>query len=341
MEENNNNSNGLPFIFDLDGQSDIKNGKVLSVKTLDAFSFVFNTFAMGDVIASVPVVKYMIEKFYTNQNTYRVVAKKSFRDLFHFIPDHNFLDYDNKENLWGIPNGFAIGALNRKNEQRLTRITPKSIHLTDYASLAFCDRLIPRSELNYVSLIPTNLSKFPINFSRAVILVSTYRDQTRSWRNESILETAEWIKKNGFIPVFVGKTNVEQDLSDAHRPKTSLPDDLSDYGMDLRNKTNLRELYTIFTQAKAVCGVDSGPIHLAGTTNVPIICGYTSVAAEHRIPIRKYGMTYDISVDIPCINCESRWRTNYWNFENCFTKTEDCSKLLTSDKFINILKEIL
>lgn len=339
--ENNNKINTLPILFELDGNPDIKDGKVFDVKTLDAFSFVLNTFAMGDVIAAVPVVKYMIEKFYTNPNTYRVVAKQSFRDLFHFVPSANFLDYDKKENLWGIPQGFAIGTLNRKNEPRLTRITPKSLHLSDYASLSFCDRLISRENLNYVSLIPTDISKFGVFFKRAVILVSTYRDQTRSWRNESILETAEWIKQQGYTPVFVGKTNDEQHLSEAHRPKSMLPDDLSDYGVDLRNKTNLRELFTIFSESAAVLGVDSGPIHLAGTTSVPIICGYTSVAAEHRIPIRKHGVTYPIQVDIPCINCESRWRTNYWNFENCFTKTEDCSKLLTADRFIDILKHII
>ena len=300
-----------------------------------------NSFALGDVIAATPVVKYMVSKFYTNKNTYRVVAKKAFRDLFHFIPDENFLPFENKENFWGVPKDFAVGALNRKNEPRLTRLTPKSLHLTDYASLAFCDRLIPQNELNYIALIPTDINHFGIDFSKAVILISTYRDQTRSWRNDSILETAKWIKSQGLIPVFVGKTDIEQDLSEAHKPKTSLPNDLSEYGVDLRNKTTLRELYSIFRVSKAVCGVDSGPVHLAGTTDVPIICGYTSVAAEFRVPRRMKGETYPIQVDIPCINCESRWRTNYWNFEKCFTKTEDCSKMLTSEKFIDILKNIL
>lgn len=313
------------------------------MRTLDSFCFMLNTFAMGDVVASAAVIKYMVDNHYTDPSSYLVVGKMSFRDLFQFIPDSNYLDFDKKDNFWGIPTNFAVGALNRKVEARLVRCTPKSMHLTDYASLVFADRIIPHDKLNYVSL-DTNkedISKFGVDFSKAVILVSSYRDETRSWRNDSILETANWIKRQGFIPVFIGKTDMDQHLSDAQKPKTALPNDLSEYGVDLRNKTSMLELVEMFKHCKAVCGVDSGPIHLAGTTNVPIICGYTSVAPEHRIPIRKEGKTYALTADIACIGCESRWRSNYWNFENCFHGHANCSKLLTSDRFISVLQQIL
>ena len=313
------------------------------MRTLDSFCFMLNTFAMGDVIAAAAVVKYMIDNHYTDPKSYLVVGKMSFRDLFQFVPDENYLDFDKKDNFWGIPPQYAVGTLNRKVEPRLVRITPKSMHLTDYASLIFADRLIPHDRLSYVPLDTSriDLSKFNVDFSKAVVLVSSYRDETRSWRNESILETAKWIKSQGLIPVFVGKTDMDQNLSDAQKPKTSLPNDLSEFGVDLRNKTTLLALAAIFKECKAVCGVDSGPIHLAGTTNVPIVCGYTSVAPEHRIPIRKEGKTYALTAEIECIGCESRWRSNYWNFENCYHGHANCSKFLTADRFISVLKEIL
>lgn len=320
-----------------------EDGRIKERRTLDSFCFMLNTFAMGDVIAAVPVVKYMIDNFYTSPESYKVCIKMGFRDLFPFVPDENIIDFDKKDNFWGIPPTFAVGTLNRKNEPRLVRTTPKSIHLSTYASLVFGDRIIPLDELNYVD-IPTShisLSKFNVDFSKAVILVSSYRDETRAWRNESILATALWLKEKGFIPVFIGKTDMDLTLSDAQRPKTALPNDLSPYGIDLRNKTSLLELVAMFKECKAVCGVDSGPIHLAGTTSAPIICGYTSVAPEHRIPIRKEGKTYALTADIPCISCESRWRSNYWNFENCYLQHAECSKQLTADRFISVLREIL
>lgn len=226
-------------------------------------------------------------------------------------------------------------------EPRLVRTTPKSMHLAQYASLVFADRLIPLEELNYVPIKEVDVSHFGIDFSKAVVLVSSYRDETRMWRTESILQTAEWIKAVGKIPVFVGKTDMDLALPDDQRPKSALPNDLSDFGVDLRNKTTMLELTSICGMSRAVLGVDSGPIHLAGTTSVPIICGYTSVAPEHRIPIRKEGKTYALTANIECIGCESRWRSNYWNFEKCYFNTADCSKQLTADRFVKILREIL
>jgi len=120
-----------------------------------------------------------------------------------------------------------------------------------------------------------------------------------------------------------------------------LPDDITEYGVDLRNETTIEELASIFGEAKAVCGIDSGPIHLAGTTSIPIICGYTSVSPEFRIPYRKEGKTIAITPEIECIGCESRWRSNFWNFENCYYDTIECCKQMTSDKFISALKQVL
>lgn len=319
----------------------LPDGKIRERRTLDYFCFMLNTFAMGDVIASVPVVKHMIDNFYTDPKSYLVVAKMGFRDLFPFVPDANFLDFDKKENFWGIPPAFAVGTLNRKNEPRLVRTTPKSMHLSTYASLVFADRILPLEELNYVPTAKVDVSRFGVDFSKAVVLVASYRDETRMWRTDSILQTAKWIKSVGFIPVFIGKTDMDLSLPDDLRPKSALPNDLTEYGVDLRNKTSLLELTSIFEQCKAVCGVDSGPIHLAGTTSVPIICGYTSVAPEHRIPTRKEGKTFALTADIECIGCESRWRSNYWNFEKCYLQHAECSKQLTADKFVRVLREIL
>ena len=317
-------------------------GKIRINKTLDPFCFMLNSIAMGDVIATAPAIKFMIDRYYTRPDSYLVVAKKAFRDILSFVPDTNFIDYDDKSKpVWGIPDHFAIGALNKKNEPRIVRNTPKSMHLSTYGSLAMADRLIPNEHLNYIPLPEVDISHFNIDFSKCVILVTSYRDVTRSWAAEEILNVAKWLKMVGLNAVFIGKTDMDHNVTDNIRPKTSLPDDVSAFGYDLRNKTSILELASIFRKVKAVCGVDCGPIHLAGTTSVPIVCGYTSVAAEHRIPIRQNGKTYAITANIECIGCESRWRSNYWNFENCFFDHAECSKQLTADKFINILQHIV
>lgn len=318
------------------------NGTKLLNLTLDPFCFLFNSLAMGDMVAAAPVVKYMVERYYTDPASYMVVAKQAFRPLFPFVPDDRFKDFDNKDEVfWGIPEGFAAGLFLKKSEGKFVRSTPKHMHLSHFASIAMTDRIIPLEHLNYVPLNPVDVSKFDINFSKAVILVTSYRDITRAWHADHILGVAEWLKKNGMIPVFIGKTDMDLDAKRKEIiPKNSLPNDISEYGVDLRNQTTIPELASIFAKSKAICGLDSGPIHLAGTTSIPIVCGYTSVSPEFRIPTRKKGKTYPITPKIECIGCESRWRSNYWNYENCYFGHINCCEQMTADKFIAVLKNI-
>ena len=318
-------------------------GRTGLVMTIDKFGFILNSFAMGDVIATAPVIKYSIENWFTTPESYYVVCKQAFRPFFPFVPDHNWRDFDQKDPvLWGIPEDVPMAMLNKKNEARFVRVTPKAMHPSEYASITFSDRIIPLKDLPYVPTPKVDVSHFGVDFSKAVILVTTYRDLTRMWYAKDVLELAAWIKTKGLIPVFVGKTDMDLHLEKTSLiPKTSLPEDVSEYGVDLRNRTSISELASMMALSKAVCGVDSGPIHVAGTTTTPIVCGYPTVAAIHRIPTRKKGKTYAITPRLECSNCESYWRTSYHNFENCYFGHGDCCKEFTADRYIEHLKKVL
>lgn len=307
--------------------------------TIDPFAFVVNSFALGDVIASAAVIKHLVDTYYVTPESYIVVAKQSFRPLFHFIPDANFRDFDSTEQpFWGIPSNWPVGLFNKKSTGTFVRNTPKAMKLTDYASLAFADTILDDALTNYVPLKPVDVTHFGVDWTRAVILVTTYRDSTRRWPANEILKFAEQIKQRNLIPVFIGRTEMDQNIGKAHLiPKTNLPADISQYGVDLRNRTSLEELASIMAQSVVVCGVDSGPIHLAGTTQTPIICGYPTVSAKYRVPNRVLGTTQVIEPRIECGNCESRWRTSYHNFENCFFKHADCCKEFTAERFTELL----
>lgn len=310
---------------------------------LNGFCFMLNSLAMGDVIAAVPVVKYMIERHYTDSSLYKVVAKEMFRPFFWFVSDSNFTNFEDKENDWGIPKGWALGVLNQKKEAGtgIIRNTPKAIHLTQFASFKLCDRNIPLEYLNYVSLPKVDISRFGVDFGNTVIIVSSYRDETRMWESSYILELAEYIKSKGCLPVFIGKTDMNLDTHLI--PKTSLPNDVSYYGLDLRNDTTVEELATIIGEARAIVGLDSGPIHLAGCTSTPIICGYTSVDPVFRIPLRTKGEFHPIVPLISCCHCESNWASHFHNYEVCYLihNRNRCCKEMTAQRFIEHLEQYL
>ena len=307
-------------------------------KYLNPHCFMLNSLAMGDVIAAAPVVKHMVENYYTDPGSYMVVAKQAFRPILHFIPDSNFHDFDKKENTWGIPADFAISILNTKKDY-LTRNTPKHMTLGQFASLKLADRMLSPKDYHYVPLKKVDVSHLGVNFKETVILVTSYRDATRAWHADSVLAVAKYIRGKGLTPVFIGKTDM--DIATHLIPKTSLPESAGVFGIDLRNKTSVPELATLMGQAVAVCGIDSGPIHIAGTTSVPIVCGYTSVSPEHRIPSRPRGKTYPVVPKTPCIGCESKLESHFWNFEDCYLGHINCCKDMTPNLFIDELEKIL
>lgn len=300
-----------------------------------------NSIALGDVVAAAPVVRHMVEKYYTSPATYYVVAKPQFRPLFPFVPDESFRNYDQKDNFWNLPAGIIMGCIGKNKEPGVTRLTPKHMHLGQFASIMLADRILPFSELNYVPLEPVDIQKFATDFSSAVILVTSYRDKTRMIYPEEILKISEWLLSRKILPVFVGKTDFADTERESNLAKSSLTDAIAECGLDLRNKTTIPELASIMQASLAVVGVDSGPIHLAGTTTTPIVCGYTSVSPEHRVPIRRTGQTIAIAPEIECIGCESRWRSNTWNYEQCYFGHTNCSRVMTADRFINALESIL
>jgi ADP-heptose:LPS heptosyltransferase len=160
------------------------------------------------------------------------------------------------------------------------------------------------------------------------------------WKAEHIFMLAVWIKQQGFTPVFIGKTDMN--LETHLKPKSSLPDNLQGYGLDLRNRTTMLELAAVIAASAAIVGLDSGPIHLAGCTKTPIVCGYTTVAPEHRVPIRDEGRTYAVIPDCECRLCESNWEAHFHNYERCYYGPDPiCCQEMTAAKFIPPLREIL
>jgi len=311
--------------------------------TLDPKAFIINSLAMGDVIATAPVIKYLLDNFYTTPESYYLVVKKAFWDFFPFVPEDKLLDFDaTDKSLWGIHTNTPLALLNRQKSGMFVRPTPKKMHLSHYASLALADSIIPLEQLKYVQLRDADTSKFGYDFSKWVIIISSYRDENRSWSSDEMLKFATGLKDRGLTPVFIGKTDTDfSSLTRTHKTFSSLPQDISEYGIDLRNSTTISELASIMSKSFAVCGIDSGPLHLAGTTNVPIIAGYTTVLGEYRIPLRdKTACTIMIPANVECYGCESRWNSSLHNFENCYYGHRNCITTFKALDFLNAIDRV-
>ena len=178
-----------------------------------------------------------------------------------------------------------------------------------------------------------------INKYLLVIIITTYRDKQRTILPDEITKIAEHVYSKGLTPVYVGKRG----FLSVWKSCPAISDfEYPGFGVDLRDNTTFRELATIMGQAKAVVGADGGPMHIAWTTKTPVVCGFTTIRPDFRIPYRGHVPTIAVVPNIPCNFCESNWSLNCWNFSNCPRNMEiaECVTKMTSKKFIDALNQL-
>lgn len=296
--------------------------------------YALNGAAVGDLIAAAPFVKYAVTKCH-ERSDYRVALLPDFRDIFHFVPTSKIIPlsdtYDAK---------FAVRKLNTDGGGgNVTRLTPSRLKLTDYASIGLLGRILPPEESKYVPLQTVDISHFGIDFTQCAIFITTYRDITRAWLGDEIIKTAEYVRDQGLTPVFVGRKGAISiwktlAVSDFEYPG---------FGYDLVDKTSLRELYTIMSQSAVIFGMDSGPLHLAYATDVPVIGGFTTVRPELRVPYRgPTAQSISVDANINCQFCQSDWNLDFHNFTACpkHMKKPRCTIKTTADLFIDAFKKV-
>ena len=296
--------------------------------------YCLNSAAVGDLMAAAPVLKHAIETYHT-ENDYKVSMFSDFIDLFPFIPKENIIEISTD-----FDKSYSVRTLNMPSATgNICKLTPSRMKLTHYASIGLMGKVLSDVELEYVPLEATDVSGYGVDFKKSVIIVTTYRDKQRTILPAEIKKIAEYVYSKGLTPVYVGKTGA---ISIWKKNLAMSDFEYPGFGVDLRDKTSFRELFTIMNQARAVVGVDGGPMHLAFATKTPVVCGFTTIRPDLRIPYRGLTQTAAVTPAIVCNFCESDWNLNFWDFSKCPRKMEvaDCVKKINSLKFINALEQL-
>jgi hypothetical protein len=304
----------------------------------DSIFYMLNGAAVGDLVAAAPSVKWAMDRFHGEGGAdYRVGVFPEFRELFSFVPDDKIIDLNAMPDV----SRFAIRKLNLDGGGgNVVKLTPSHFSLVHYAAIGLLNRLPDPRELRYIPLPEVPVDHFGIDWDRAVVMSVTYRDKVRTWAASEILKTAQYIQDKGLQPVYVGRTGgisiwKTLAMSDFEYPG---------YGVDLRNQTTLLEMATVMKKSRVVIGMDSGPVHVAWTTETPVICGFTNVSPELRIPYRPVAKTVAVTPNPSCRFCQSDWSLDFFNFSNaCPRKMENpiCTQQMTADLFCKALDHLL
>ncbi len=221
--------------------------------------------SMGDTLTSTPTLKVLYESYQrkinvvTNvkavyENNPRVKNLYSFEEFEQLNLDKNNSEILNSFHLAGIRDTGGT-------ERKFMRTDHRQNHAND---LGF--QLFPE-EMSY-EFYP---NKFQLNVKLPkiyVVLHITSNWANRTWSNENWQTLINYLSANRIFTILIGKnddgTKNYGEVKTCHTYSNL-------YGLDLTNQGSLHDLWHILNGAQLFISLDSGPIHLAATTDTHII----------------------------------------------------------------------
>jgi ADP-heptose:LPS heptosyltransferase len=132
----------------------------------------------------------------------------------------------------------------------------------------------------------------------------------RTWSQDNWLNLCEELIKMGYTVVAVGKDSSETGFFNVQKPVHEMGNNI----INLMNQTSISETWHLINFAAVVITMDSGILHLAGTTSTDIVELGSPINPEFRRPRRKEGK--HIYVRGECgLHCSSnmKYALEYWD----------------------------
>jgi ADP-heptose:LPS heptosyltransferase len=237
---------------------------------------------------------------------------------------------------------------------------PYDVHTrtkTDMVAFGFHAILDTEPESLEVMSYPTAAPLGPRTIDRPYVAIQAgYTVKNRAFPATAMQPVLEWILAQGMLPVILGKTLNKMPVIVGAKNNTMETVTQSDFDavaevvrhqcLDLRDQTTLVQARDVLGHAEAVVGVDGGLLHVAATTNTPIVYGLTNTTERCRTPVR-HGLPgwrwRPVMVKgLACQGCQSNWTLVYGHdFRTCYYQDYACVTQLDGQDFINALRGLL
>jgi len=241
--------------------------------------------AIGDTLCSTPVLR----KLYQSYNSKIIVVTK-YPELFKHNPYVEKVYESNSINLDYINENFITHNSFYENGQKNNRgveYKHNTIDIRQYHAIKLGFMLTKdEMELDY---IPEEFEQIK-NLPEKYILIHPVQNwPSRTWSAYNWMELTKKLNDNNVSVVSVGKDSSETGFFNVKKPIFNFK---IDKGLNLMNKTSLSQSWHLIQKSSCFVTMDSGLLHLAGTTDANIIQLGSSINPEFRAPYRNGGQTY-------------------------------------------------
>lgn len=149
---------------------------------------------------------------------------------------------------------------------------------------------------------------------RFVVIHPVQTWASRTWSKQNWTLLTNMLNDSGIGVVSVGKDSSEIGNSNVQKPVFEFPIEL---GLNLLNNANLSQTWWLMEKSVGVVTMDSGMLHLAGTTDAHIFQLGSSVDYKLRAPFRNGLQNYKYNYisgecEIACAS-DMKYGVKYWN----------------------------
>lgn len=252
-------------------------------------AFYTSASAIGDLISATPTIKKLSE-IYKSQIT--VISSHPY--LFEncpYVEESIHFDKYPEEVLSEIydlhKTFFLLGKQDSRGvEFKHAMCDIRQFHAKDLGFLLTPEELT----CDYFPSVDSNcLDKFNLP-EKYVVIHPAQSWASRTWSKYNWQALCISLEDEGIPVIVVGKDAREESVNGT-TIKSVFKLDIKN-GIDLSNKTSLDETWHILNKSKCVITMDSGILHLAGTTDTHIIQLGSSIKPEYRAPYRNGSQNY-------------------------------------------------
>ena len=234
--------------------------------------------ALGDALCATPLIR----KLYNSYNK-KVSVITHMTELFSNNPYvknvyDNSINKEELKEIYDIYETFDIsykenGVCNKHNSMDIRQFHAISLGL-----------MLTKEEmtLDYIPKYSTVVPNIPEKY---VLIHSVQNWNSRTWNVNNWKLLTKLLNEKGISVISIGKNSSELGGSNVDKPVFDF--DIEN-GLNLVNKTTLDETWSLIANSLCFITMDSGLLHLAGTTDTQIIQLGSSINPEFRAPYR-YG----------------------------------------------------
>ena len=246
---------------------------------------ILHSSSLGDTIAGTPVLR----KLYNSYNK-KIDVVTYHPDIFkknkyvNVILDYSSTNLNNLHYKQKFETFLGVGGIknNLGVEKKHNTMDIRQFHAIDLGFMLHENEM----EYDFISDDYIHIDNLPEKY---VCIHAANTWPSRTYSDEKFRQLIDHLNKNNIPVVLVGKNSIEHGfyIVDKKTKKITIKN-----GLDLTNKLNLSQCWHVINKSICFITMDSGLLHLAGTTDTNIIQLGSSINNKLRAPYRNGSQDY-------------------------------------------------